>query len=227
VGGANLSYASENGVLFNKGQTTLLQYPCGNVSATYAVPNGVTTIGNNAFAACATLVNITIPDSVTNIGAGAFEDCGLTSVVIPDSVTHFGDSAFAYCLSLTSVTIPHGLASLGNGAFEGCGLTTVAIPDSVTNIGDSAFNDCFSLSAIKVDGANLFYSDLDGVLFDKERTTLLQYPNGHASTSYVIPPGVLNVGSEAFADCANLINVTIADSVANVEDSARSQAAPV
>ena len=59
----------------------------------------------------------------------------------------------------------------------GCtSLTSVTIPSSVTSIGDGAFADCTSLTAITVDALNPVYSSVDGVLFNKSQTTLVQYP---------------------------------------------------
>ncbi len=116
----------------------------------YTIPDSVTTIGNDAFAACTSLTSITIPDSVTSIGIYAFYYCeSLTSVTIPDSVTEIGHGAFAWCSSLTSVTIPDSVTSIGIYAFHGCGgLTSITIPDSVTTIGEMAFYSCSSLTSV-------------------------------------------------------------------------------
>ena len=101
----NPNYTSVDGVLFTKNMKTLVLYPVGKGKSEYAIPDGVTTIGDNAFLACDFLVSVTIPDSVTTIGARAFYLCeGMTSIPIPDSVTKIGDFAFSYCGSLTSVT---------------------------------------------------------------------------------------------------------------------------
>jgi hypothetical protein len=107
VAANNSFYSSVDGVLFDKSQTMLIQYP-GGVGGSYVVPSSVTNIGVGAFAGCASLTSVTIPDSVTSIGEGAFEGCGfrgggLTSVTIPNSVTSIGANAFEDCASLTSV----------------------------------------------------------------------------------------------------------------------------
>ena len=102
----NQNYSSNNGVLFNKNKTVLIQYPCGK-TGTYTIPNSVTTIGNAAFCYCSGLTGaLTIPNSVTSIEGMAFYDCsGLTSVTIPNSVTFIGGGAFSGCSGLTSVTV--------------------------------------------------------------------------------------------------------------------------
>jgi BspA type Leucine rich repeat region (6 copies) len=115
----NLAYSSVAGVLFNKGQTTLIQYPVANTGKSYTIPNSVTTIGSFAFAGCTSLTNVTIGNGVSSISDGAFNSCiGLTSVRIPDSVVSIGNWAFTGCGNLTNVTIGNGVISIGGGAFE-------------------------------------------------------------------------------------------------------------
>ena len=187
------------------------------------IPDSVTSIGSCAFYDCTGLTSITIPDSVTSIGNGAFYNCtGLTSVTIPDSVTSIGDYAFFDCSGLTSVTIPDSVTSIGGSAFSGCtGLTSVTIPDSVTSIGDEAFNNCTRLTSITVKEGNPKYSsDEYGVLFNKDKTLLIQYPIGNKRTSYTIPDSVTSIGDWAFAQCTGLTSVTIGNSVTSIGEAA-------
>ena len=187
-----------------------------------AIPNSVTSIGDVAFFGCSSLTSITIPNSVTSIGYSAFEDCSsLTSITIPDSVTSIGHSAFYKCSSLTGVTIPNSVTIIGSFAFWCCGsLTSITIPDSVTSIGDSAFYGCKKLTQINVDTANAKFSSVNGVLFNKDKTELIRYPEGKADTSYSIPNSVTSIGDWAFRDCYSLTSITIPDSVTSIGDSA-------
>ena len=141
-----------DGVLFSKADKRLVCYPTAFTETAYAIPQGITCVGDDAFSGCGNLTSITIPDSVTSIGAGAFSGCSsLTSITLPDSVTAIGDYAFSWCERLTSITIPDSVTSIGAKAFSGCtGLTSITIPDSVTSIGDSAFNDCNEALTITV-----------------------------------------------------------------------------
>ena len=182
----------------------------------------VTSIGDYAFSDCSGLTSITIPDSVTSIGNSAFSSCsGLTSITIPNSVTSIGASAFRYCSGLTSITIPNSVTSIGDYAFSGCsGLTSITIPDSVTSIGNCAFYSCSSLKNITVSSNNKNYTSEDGVLINKDKNELMQYPIGKNETAYTIPNGVTSIGDGAFYWCYGLTSITIPNSVTSIGDRA-------
>lgn len=147
---ANPNYASAGGVLFDNAMTTLLQCPAG--LASYVIPSGVTSIGDNAFQNCFGLTSVTLPDSVGSVSSGAFSDCyNLTNVTFGSGVTNIGDSAFDSDSSLLSVTIPSSVARIGYFTFEYCsGLTNLVLGSSVTSIAEGAFQDCSSLTTVTI-----------------------------------------------------------------------------
>lgn len=150
VASANAYYMAEDNVLFDKNQTTLIQYATGSSDTSYVVPEGVTTINDYAFGMAIALTSVTLPDSLVTINDYAFYGCtNLTSIAIPDSVTTIGDSAFSNCKNLASISLGSDdtgsnseLTTIGCQAFANCtSLTGITIPDSVTTINASTVSD--------------------------------------------------------------------------------------
>ena len=196
-------------------------------SATYVIPGEidgkkVTEIGDSTFKGCTELTSITIPDGVIGIGNNAFSGCtSLETVTIPASVTYVGNSAFYGCTSLKSVTVPESVTYIGGYAFAECySLKYADIPANVTGIGTSPFYNCRSLKNINTDEANKWYTTVDGVLYDKDKTELINYPAGKKDSSYVIPEGIRTIREKAFYGCLNLCELTIPDSVTEIESGA-------
>lgn len=193
-------------VIQNADGSCILQKYTGSDSVVI-IPDGVTSIGEQAFWRCVNLTSITIPNGVTNIGGGAFYECSsLTSITIPDSVTKISDSAFSDCSDLASVTIPKSVTEIGRQTFRGCkGLTSITIPDSVTNIGEQAFYFCKNLAYVTLPNG---IKNLSENIF------------GGAGLKHIdIPDSVESIDDEAFDHC-DLISVTIPGSVKNIGSSA-------
>ncbi len=130
-----------------------------------------------------------------------------------------GNNAFGACSGLTSIEIPNSVTSIGDGAFYSCsGLTSIEIPNSVTSIGTAVFAESSSLTEIVVSEDNLFYSSLEGVLYDKDKTELLQCPM--KKRNVVIPNSVKSIWEYAFSSCRELTSVTIGNSVTSIGKSA-------
>ena len=196
------------------------------------IEDGVTSIGERAFAYCKSLISVTIPDSVTSIEKSAFSDyTSLTSITIPSSVTSIGVYAFDGCSSLTSITIPSSVTSIGVYAFYYCKrLTNITIPDSVTSIGDGAFSYCTSLTSITIPssvtsiGESAFRNctSLTSITIPSSVTSIGNFAFYYCKslTNITIPDSVTSIGNFAFSDCRSLTSITIPDSVTSIENSA-------
>ena len=183
----------------------------------------VTEIGRFAFSYCSSLTSITIPEGVTSIGDRAFDYCySLTSITFPESLTSIGDEAFFGCSSLTSITLPESVTKIGKSAFECCySLASITIPEGVTSIGGEAFEGCSSLTSIDVASNNNSYTSINGVLFSKDKTILIKYPEGKKDvTSYAIPEGVTSIENYAFLGCSSLTSITLPGSVKTIGEGA-------
>ncbi|HIZ39178.1 MAG TPA: leucine-rich repeat domain-containing protein [Candidatus Blautia excrementipullorum] len=180
----------------------------------------VVEVGIRAFGSCINLSSVELPDSVTVIEAFAFDNCGsLNSVKMPKNLEKIESWAFWGCGNLSSIEIPDKTRKIGEETFQNCvGLDNIEIPASVTSIGNSAFGYCSGLRSIKVDKNNTAYSSEDGVLFDKEKTTLLCYPIGKKQTVYEIPEGVTKIEDTAFCNCISLRGIGIPESVTGIDE---------
>ena len=177
----------------------------------------VTMIGERALSN-ADFITVKIPDTVTTIGVFAFGGCiSLTKVEIPDSVTTIEGGAFRYCYSLDGIELPDGLTTIEYNAFDNCtSLSKIEIPDSVTHIGDGAFSVCTSLASITVSKNNPNYASIEGVLFNKDVSLLIQYPCGSTVAKYAIPNGVATIRANSFGSSTYLEEVVIPDSVKEI-----------
>ena len=183
------------------------------------IGDNVKYLNNEVFADCVNLRSVVIGRSITEIDERAFAWCeSLESVILPDALTVIDESAFWMCSSLASVRIPYGVTTIGEEAFGRCdSLVSVRIPGSVTSIGKKAFSWCLALQSIEVDAHNAHYSSLQGNLYNKDQTTLLQYAMGKTETDFTIPDSVTTIGYYAFAYCENIVNLVIPNSVTKVE----------
>ena len=199
------------------------------------IPYTVTHIGNTVFTDCIALEAIQVAkDNPAYISQGGIlfnkdktelirypEEKEGESYNIPDSVTAIADDAFRGCDRLKDISIPSGLERIGAGAFILCySLDSVHIPESVTEIGPEAFTTCSLLREFEVAQGNAFYTSQDGVLFNKDKTVLIRYPEAKADQTYCIPESVIIVEASAFSGNQFLSAVTIPDGVTTLGASA-------
>jgi hypothetical protein len=194
VDALNPSYASVDGVLFDKSVGTLVQCP-GGKTGSYSIPASARKILSRAFWSCQYLTSLTIPGTVTNIGEQVFSGCSrLTAIIIPSSVTAIGHGAFGTCAAMTDITVDPLNASYCsvNGALFDKGTNilfqcpagkagTYNIPNGATAIGDYAFSRCFGL------------------------------------TNVTMPNSVNTIGFGAFGSCIRLTTMTVPAGVTNID----------
>ncbi len=196
------------------------------------IPEGVTSISDFAFGLNSTMTSVTIPKTVTAIGEDTFSTCsGLTKFVVKsgnpsyssqDGVLYNKDKTLLMLCPAKktgTLSIPDTVTSLGDWAFELCAeLTGITIPKSLTSIGRFTFGACRSLTSISVDSGNPAFSSQDGVLYNKDRTTLIMCPAKKTSVS--IADSVTTIGEKAFSGCGKLKSISLPASVTSIGNSA-------
>jgi len=205
--GKNLTWTlDENGTLTVSGQGTMEDYTDASQQPWYeyrtsiisvVIENGVTRIGNNAFAGIAKLSSVILPGSLRTVAYQAFADCtGLVSITIPEGVTSIGSAAFFGCTNLTDIDIPASVTSISSFAFYNCvRLTSVTIPEGMTKIPHSMLAHCSSLSALTIP---------DGV----KEIEILAVAYCSSLTSLTIPGSVTKIDTQAFCECTGVNSIT-------------------
>ncbi len=192
------------------------------------IPEGVTTIGNDAFHDASGLTSVVIPSTVTQIGSEAFAGCSeiktlsmasgvkvigsrafagcrnLTGVTVPEGTERLGDGAFYHCGKLADIHLPQSLLSVGNFAFEGCdSLTTIVIPDQVTELGGRAFYECGKLASVKLS---------DNITEIGDLTFTRCYPLKDIN----LPKNLQRLGDYAFLGCSKIEELTLPRSLIEI-----------
>ena len=197
------------------------------------IPDNITTIEPYAFNRCVSLESITIINPSVRMDSDSFNNCdSLKSANIPYSrinyfkqcpnitlqhgVTTIKQDAFYGFTALESITFPDSVTSIEDFAFYGCtSLKSILLPSSIKGVGSNAFTKCTSLKSIIVDENNKIYADIDGVLFTKDKSTLIYCPEGKEG-SFVIPDNVTNIWDGAFHDCSLIREISIPNSVTSI-----------
>ena len=206
--GRYVTWTLDKGVLTISGEGDMPYYDCYDRAPWYYISEAIS--------------KVVIEDRVTSIGSCAFANfANLTEITIPDSVKRIEADAFKNCKNLKSVAIPEDVYYIGYEAFYGCeSLTEIKLPDGVTRIWDSVFAGCTNLVKFEVNESNPNYCTIDGVLYSKDKTTVVRFPAGKEAESYTVPNTVTNISYNAFSGCAGLKGISIPDSVVSIGSSA-------
>lgn len=170
------------------------------------IPNSLTSIGSEAFSDCYSLSSIVLGENLTTIGNRVFANCGLTSIIIPNSVTSIGTEAFSECHNLRSIVLGENLTTIGYSAFANCGLTSIVIPNSVTYLGEEAFAHCDALTSVVIGNG---ISRIEESAFAS-----------CAATDVKIGSGVIEIRADAFEGCTQLRNLIIGENVTTIKEDA-------
>ena len=191
------------------------------------IPNSAILISDYAFQKCEGLTTITIPGSVKKIGnwwgnvnGQIFNGCSnLKEVILEEGIEEISGRAFDSCSKVKEWKLPKSLKRIGPRAFQSTGMEEFNIPENVESIA-STFISSSNLSRINVDSNNKYFTSVDGILFDKDSTRLIKYPENRDGNSYEVPNTVNTIDTNAFISCKNLQTIVIADSVEKIGDSA-------
>ena len=207
------------------------------------IPEGVTTIETNAFVVSENLKNVVFPTTLVVIDDSAFNGCAMENIFIPKNVktigmlalacenlktvifeeesklNELGERAFGSCSNLEEVLLPDSLQSIGHMAFEMCyKLKTLHIPKGVTDLKSGALSNNMGI-AYTVAEDNPAYKAIDGSVYSKDGTVLVQYAGGEEKTEFVVPDGVTTIGDYAFYQVKNLSSVSLPQTLTAIGDS--------
>lgn len=179
------------------------------VSGTGAMDDYSNSDGAPWYSYRSSIKSIDIGTGITHVGKHAFYYYShLTSVLIGSKVKTIADKAFYLCDGCTTLTIPNSVTSIGNQAFDNwSNLVSVNIGSGVTSIGFQAFSYCGALTSISVDSNNTNFKSIDGMLFNKSGTELIQCPGGKVTCT--ISSSVSSITGWAFYGCASLNSINV------------------
>ena len=196
-----------------------------------SIPNTVTDIEYGAFGYCKGLESIYIPASVKNIENCFYMCTNLQSINVDGNNVNYSSDSFGVLYSKDgkdliqypigndrkTFNIPDAVEKVSDYAFCNCKLYELNITKNVSSISGLSFLRSENLSFISVSEKNNYYSnDACGVLYNKNKTVLVQYPVGSERIKYSIPNCVVEVGRAAFFKCLYLKEIDISDNVKTI-----------
>ncbi len=155
-----------------------------------------------------TLKKVIISEGVTSIGDYALAGLEIGSISLPSTIETIGAYAISYWCD-KQIELPSNIKSIGERGLAAFDFENVFIPASLENIGPEAIN-CSSFS---LDENNKEFSVKNGVLFSKDKKSLVRYPKYKKSTTYTVPNGTESIDIGAFCDCAYIKTLKIPEGV--------------
>ena len=202
--------------------------------------SNLTSIGFSAFNSCTSLTELNLSGNKATIGGNAFYNCtSLATVNLGEGLETIDGSTFRYCKSLETVNFPESLININGYAFENCHrLSSIKIPNKVTRIDDCAFSNCPALKSVSIGSSCSFISStafvgtssidritvsednknftaVDGVLYNKDKITLVLYPKNREG-EFAVPDTVTSIANYAFDNSPNITKVTIGENVKSI-----------
>lgn len=180
------------------------------------------TIGGNLILYTGPDTHVVVPKGIYMIVDGAFSNCDyIESIELPEGLIKIDGDAFNNCTALKEISFPESLEDIDMGAFENCkSLRAIAIPKNVNYVSGGSFCGCESLEEITVDEENQFYTAIDNVLFEKDKSVLIKYAPAKKEKSYSVPKGVVEISYDVFTDASSLESVEIPEGVERIYSSA-------
>ena len=230
VDSENQTFSSENGILYNKDKTAIVQYPRAKKGEEYVFLDSINKVNNYAFVYCGNLKRIIVNDEVTEIGTDAFSYCNnLTEIKLSKKINIISKNAFYNCISLESIDIPDGVSEIGMSCFGKCEkLKSIVLPESITSLGSNLFSECTNLESVVLpnnieempQSIFAYCNSLNNVHFPDNLKKLKTYSFNKWTgvRNIVLPDGLEEIGSYAFRDCKNLESVYIPDTVTTMGD---------
>ena len=170
--------------------------------------------------------NIKIPSTIDGknvvaIANATFVNSNIKSVVIPNTVKELHNGAFKGCSNLEKIILGNSIESIEDDCFDSCiKLKSIDLPSTLKKFDETFFDNCPMLSDINIDENNPNYTSIDGIVFSKDTSTLVCYPEGKKNETYTIPNNVTNIAMYALENNDNLKEIIVSSNVSTIEEGA-------
>ncbi len=192
---------------------------CGLTQITFEENSNIIEIGQYAFSSN-NIKELSLPNSLLKIQAYAFSsNILLEKINFGTDLQKIGEYVFAYSLSLNIINLPSKITEIGSYAFKNSNIIgTVNIPVSVNKLGDGVFASCHNLTSFNVDSESVNYTAVDGVIYSRDLTTLIEYPAGNSNTTYQLLDSTAIIENAAFMGSNNLKSITLSEGLIEIHE---------